>query len=72
MGMALDEPREQDEVLKESGITYLIDKQLYEQVKPIKIEFVQTARGAGYRISDSEPVRTGEGEVPRPCLSVFL
>ncbi len=55
MGMALDEPREDDEVLKESGITYLINRQLYEQVKPIKIEFMQTARGAGYRISANLP-----------------
>jgi iron-sulfur cluster assembly protein len=49
--MALDEPREDDEVFKESGITYAVNKQLFEQVKPIDIDFVNTPRGSGYRIS---------------------
>ncbi len=51
MGMALDEPKEDDQIFQESGVTYLIDKQLFEQVKPVKIEYVETARGAGYRVS---------------------
>ena len=51
MGMALDEPKDDDEIFNEGGITYLINKQLYEQVKPVKIDYVQTARGAGYRVS---------------------
>ncbi len=51
MGMALDEPREDDEIFKESGITFVINKQLYEQVQPIEVDFVQTVRGSGYRIS---------------------
>ena len=49
--MALDEPREDDEVFKESGITFAINKQLYEQVKPIQVEYVDAARGSGYRIA---------------------
>ena len=49
--MALDEPREDDRVFDESGITYIVNKQLFEQVKPIGIDFVKTDRGSGYRIS---------------------
>ena len=49
--MALDEPKEDDEIFKESGITYTINKQLYEQVKPIQVDYVDTVRGSGYRIS---------------------
>jgi iron-sulfur cluster assembly protein len=49
--MALDEPREDDQVFDESGITYIVNKQLFEQVKPIQIDFVKTDRGSGYRIS---------------------
>jgi len=49
--MALDEPQEDDQVFDESGITYIVNKQLFEQVKPIQIDFVKTERGAGYRIS---------------------
>jgi len=51
MGMALDEPREGDEVFKESEITYAINKQLFEQVKPIQVDYIDSPRGSGYRIS---------------------
>lgn len=51
MGLVLDEPREEDEVFQEGGITYVIQKELYEQVKPIHLDYVQTSRGEGYRIS---------------------
>ncbi len=51
MGMALDEPKEDDQVFDESGITYVINKELFEQVKPIQVDYVQTPRGAGYRIT---------------------
>ena len=49
--MALDEPKEDDEIFKESGITYTINKQLYEQVQPIQVEYIDTPKGSGYRIS---------------------
>ena len=49
--MALDEPKEDDQVFDESGITYIVNKQLLEQVKPIQIDFVKSDRGSGYRIS---------------------
>jgi Fe-S cluster assembly iron-binding protein IscA len=49
--MALDEPREDDEVFAESGITYVVNKQLFARVKPIQIDFVKTERTSGYRIS---------------------
>ena len=49
--MALDEPREDDTVFTEDGITYIVNKSLYERVKPIKVDFVDTAMGAGFTIS---------------------
>jgi Fe-S cluster assembly iron-binding protein IscA len=51
LGLALDEPQKDDEVFEEGGVTYVIDKQLFERVKPIQVEFVETALGSGYRIS---------------------
>jgi Fe-S cluster assembly iron-binding protein IscA len=49
--MALDEPREDDQLFDEGGITYIVNKQLLEQVKPIQIDFVKNDQGSGYRIS---------------------
>ncbi len=51
MGMALDEPQENDEVFKEKGLTFMIDKALLEEVKPIKVDYVETPRGSGYYVS---------------------
>jgi Fe-S cluster assembly iron-binding protein IscA len=51
--MVLDEPKADDEIFKESGLTYAIEKKLYEEVKPINLDFVQTPRGSGYRISSN-------------------
>lgn len=49
--MALDEPQENDEVIKDNGITYLIDKELLDQAKPINVDFVESAFGSGFSIS---------------------
>jgi iron-sulfur cluster assembly protein len=59
LGMGLDEPEENDEVIKDNGVTYLINKELLEEVKPINVDFVETERGSGFSISSSLP--KGEG-----------
>ena len=51
LGMALDEPKEDDELIKDNGITYLINNQLFNQAKPINVDFVETAMGSGFSIS---------------------
>jgi len=38
LGMALDEPQEGDVVFEEDGFSFVIDKQLYEMAKPIRID----------------------------------
>ncbi len=32
-------------------MTYVVEKQLYERVKPIKLDFITTPRGSGFSIS---------------------
>ena len=48
--MALDEPKDDDEIMKNNGITFLVNKQLFEQVKPVKVDFVESAYGSGFSI----------------------
>ncbi len=38
--MALDEPKEDDEVFRDDGITYVIDRQLFERAKHIHVDLV--------------------------------
>lgn len=67
LGMALDEPGEEDEVIKDNGISYLIEKQLFEQAKPINIDFVNTAMGSGFSIASSLKTDGGCGTSCSTC-----
>ncbi|MFO7461584.1 MAG: iron-sulfur cluster biosynthesis family protein [Desulfatiglandales bacterium] len=49
--MALDEPKEDDEIMDNNGITYLMNKQLLEQVKHVTVDFVESAYGSGFSIT---------------------
>lgn len=51
--MALDEPKGDDEIMKENGVTYLINKQLFDQVKPVTVDFVESTYGSGFSIQSS-------------------
>lgn len=51
--MALDEPKEGDEIVKNNGVTYLVDKQLLEQVKPIVVDFIESGWGSGFSIKSN-------------------
>jgi Fe-S cluster assembly iron-binding protein IscA len=45
--MALDEPKDYDEIFEIDGFTYLIDKQLLEEVRPVTVDF----RSIGFTIT---------------------
>jgi iron-sulfur cluster assembly protein len=51
LGMALDEPSVNDEVIKDNDITYLIEKGLFEEIKPINIDFIESSMGSGFSIT---------------------
>jgi Fe-S cluster assembly iron-binding protein IscA len=59
--MALDELREEDEVFDDSGITYVVDKNLLNQIKPIKVDYVNSAMGAGFSITSNMSAGGGCG-----------
>jgi Fe-S cluster assembly iron-binding protein IscA len=61
--MTLDEPQEDDETFHYGGLTFMINKQLLEQVKPVKIDYVRTAPGdgAGFSISANLSKAVGSG-----------
>ena len=58
--MALDEPQENDQVFNEKGVNFIINQGLYEEAKPISVEFVQSAMGEGFKV-ESELSRKQSG-----------
>jgi iron-sulfur cluster assembly protein len=62
LGMALDENRnEADEVISVGSTTFVIEKDLLNQVKPINIDFITTPQGAGFKLTSSLPEGGGCG-----------
>ncbi len=53
LGMVLDGPLEEDEVINKNGNTFIINKELLKQVQPVKVDFIETDRGSGYSISSN-------------------
>ncbi len=51
--MALDEPRNEDEVIEENGTKFVIEKDLLNQAKPISIDFINTPEGAGFKLTSN-------------------
>lgn len=51
--MALDEPQNTDEVINDNGLTFLIDRDLLEEVKPISVDFITTPRGSGFKLTSN-------------------
>jgi iron-sulfur cluster assembly protein len=55
LGLALDELKDSDESFNDRGLTFVVEKEFYEQIKPVTIDYVTTADGDGFEISSSLP-----------------
>ncbi len=53
--MALDEPQQNDLTFTDQGITFAIEKDLYEKAKPIRVEFVESPNGSGFQLTSNLP-----------------
>jgi len=51
LGMALDESKEDDEVFKENGITFMVNRDLFELAKPISLDYITTNMGSGFKLT---------------------
>jgi Fe-S cluster assembly iron-binding protein IscA len=57
--MALDEPQDNDVTYTDHEVTFAIEKDLFEKVKPIRVDFVESAEGSGFQLASS--LETGGG-----------
>lgn len=51
--MALDESKEDDKVFNENGVSFVMSETLFEQVSPVKIDFIEAYGGGRYTISSN-------------------
>lgn len=68
--MALDEPKEDDQVFTERGVTFLIEKALFDRAKPISIDYVLNAMGGGYMLK-SELMKPNSVKCENICETCY-
>ncbi len=61
LGMALDELKDDDEKFDNDGVTFLVNKDLLEQVKPIKVDFIESPSGARFNIISKLTLEKSDG-----------
>ena len=57
--MALDEQQDNDMTFTDRNINYVIEKDLFDKAKPIRIDFVESLQGSGFQLTSSLPVGGG-------------
>ena len=53
LSLGLSETRDNDEVMHKDGMTFLIDKQLFDEAQPVKVDFEEGILRAGFSIQAS-------------------
>jgi iron-sulfur cluster assembly protein len=51
LGLVLDESGDNDTIFRVQGITFMVNKDLLERVKPITIDYVDSPMGSRFHIS---------------------
>lgn len=65
--MALDESNDEDEIFTDRNVTYLVNKTLFEKVKPVAIDYIVTPRGEGFKLSSTMDAAGGCGSSCSSC-----
>ena len=53
LSLGLSEPRENDEVMHKDGMAFLIDRQLFDEAKPVTVDFEEGILRAGFSIQSN-------------------
>jgi len=61
LGLALDEPKDNDAKYEQDGLTFLVDNNLLDSCGSIKIDFVDAGMRSGFSISSAKPLSSGGG-----------
>jgi Fe-S cluster assembly iron-binding protein IscA len=59
--LALDEPRDNDKVIEQNDITYVINEQLFDDIQPISVDFIESAMGSGFSVTSKMSKADGCG-----------
>ena len=61
LGLALDEPKDNDRTFENNGLKFLVEKGLLETCGSIKVEFIDAGPRSGFGITSKIPLPGGGG-----------
>jgi Fe-S cluster assembly iron-binding protein IscA len=61
LGLALDEPKDDDKTFKEDSVTFLVEEGLLTSCGAIKVDFLEAGYRSGFSITSTNPVGGGGG-----------
>ncbi|MCK9175954.1 MAG: hypothetical protein M0O96_11835 [Desulforhopalus sp.] len=56
MGLALDEPKDNDKVYDKKNLKFLVEETLFETTGNITVDYVDAGPGSGFGITSEKPV----------------
>jgi len=69
LGLALDEPKENDRTFEEDDLTFLVEEDLLNSCGAIKVDFIEAGYRSGFSITSTNPVGGGGGCSSGSCSS---
>ena len=69
LGLALDEPKENDKVYDQDDLTFLVEESLVETCGTINVEYVDAGPRSGFGITSANPIGGGGGCSSGSCGS---
>jgi iron-sulfur cluster assembly protein len=61
LGLALDEPKDNDKIFENNSLKFLIEKGLLETCGSIKVEYLDAGPRSGFSITSAKPLGGGGG-----------
>ena len=60
MGLALDEPKDNDRVFEKGELKFLVEDALVEQCGVITVDFIDAGHRSGFAVSSEKPLSDGK------------
>ncbi|NLZ17316.1 MAG: hypothetical protein GX087_06240 [Desulfobulbaceae bacterium] len=67
MGLALDEPKDNDKVFEEGTLKFVVEDQLLDRCGSIKVDFIEAGYRSGFSITSANPLGSGSCSVGGSC-----
>ena len=59
MGLALDEPKDNDKTFEEGGVRFVVEEELLAACGAVKVDFMDAGHRSGFAVTSAKPAGGG-------------